>query len=490
MVDEIKNILQQTAPGGDDAVLKKLKRALRADGDFPVRAKLVTELKILAGKPTTSINTISDIILKEPALGSRVLHLVNSAFYQRNRPITTISHAVVHMGMMALCDLCAGLVLLQKFRPAAKKGGYFAENLKKSILVSLITSTLADEGKNPELAEHGYLAGSFYCLGPLLLAYYFPQVYEIASRRSLMRQQSIDQSIHEILGISPQELGTAILEALKIPDLYIDIFVDCYKPLSETKKLGANSSLSHIVQVASIIANAIIENKDTKQLVTCVEQLSEVSDYSPEKLQELLANIPKEFDKHCQMIDLSFLQLPDYFTSYIHSLNEQDQTIASSGILPIVRSSSPLDEIRAFVEGKEPFSNLIGQVLETIVYSYDFDRAILLTYDRRTHIFQGKMAIGQWFGYDTKSIKFGPDNKVAFNICRQALKTKTLFSSGRLLFENSLCSALIPITADSAGDALIYCDRFNKSMGEAQSLSTESIESLKTIMSLLQSPSN
>ena len=87
---------------GENPIVQKLKQALRSDGDFPVRARVITELRILSSKPNTSINTIADMILKEPALGTRVLHLVNSAFYQRNRPITTISQAVMHIGMRAL----------------------------------------------------------------------------------------------------------------------------------------------------------------------------------------------------------------------------------------------------------------------------------------------------------------------------------------------------------------------------------------------------
>ena len=97
--------------------VEKLRNALRRDGDFPASAKIVSELRMLTSDPRTTANQITEVILREPSLGTRVLHLVNSSFYRRAKPIMTVSQAVVQIGMKPLADLCAGLVLLQKFVP-------------------------------------------------------------------------------------------------------------------------------------------------------------------------------------------------------------------------------------------------------------------------------------------------------------------------------------------------------------------------------------
>src|SRR4051812_10945405 len=105
--------------GSPDELLKRLRTALKKDGDFPASARIVNELKALTTDPKTTANQLAEVILREPSLGARVLHLVNSSFYRRSKPIMTVSQAVIQVGMKPLAELCAGLVLLQKFGPVA-----------------------------------------------------------------------------------------------------------------------------------------------------------------------------------------------------------------------------------------------------------------------------------------------------------------------------------------------------------------------------------
>ena len=130
--------------------------------------------------------------------------------------------------MLNLCDLLAGLVLMQGFIPLARRGGVFADNLKRSLITALLASALVSENKDEDVAEQGYLAGSFYTLGYLLLAYYFPRLYEIAAARPTTLEKGIISSINEMVGIDPSLLHLEILEALRIPIMYQDVVMNSY----------------------------------------------------------------------------------------------------------------------------------------------------------------------------------------------------------------------------------------------------------------------
>lgn len=191
-----------------EELLNKLRRALQRDGDFPASAKVVNELKVLASQPKTTANQITEIILREPSLGTRVLHVVNSSFYRRSKPIMTVSQAVVQIGMRPLAELCAGLVLLQKFVPTARSGGPFATCLKKTIITALVTSELEtnETKKTSKNEEEGFLCGSFAELGVLLLAYYFPQIYESALKRAEAKKVTFAESLQQLTGITPLDV--------------------------------------------------------------------------------------------------------------------------------------------------------------------------------------------------------------------------------------------------------------------------------------------
>ena len=108
-----------------ETIFTKLNAALDQDGEFPVRAQVVNELRKLVGDPETPIEKIVDVILREPSLGARILHLVNSVVYSGSQPVVTVSQAVVRLGMRSLVDLCTGLVLLRRFSHSAQKGWNF-----------------------------------------------------------------------------------------------------------------------------------------------------------------------------------------------------------------------------------------------------------------------------------------------------------------------------------------------------------------------------
>ena len=128
-----------------DELIQRLRSALAKDGDFPASAKVVSELRQLTNDPKTTASQITEVILREPSLGTRVLHLVNSSFYRRAKAIMTVSQAVVQIGMRPLAEMCAGLVLLQKFVPTARQGGSFANCLRKTVLTSLLTSSISTQ---------------------------------------------------------------------------------------------------------------------------------------------------------------------------------------------------------------------------------------------------------------------------------------------------------------------------------------------------------
>lgn len=468
---------------GENPIVEKLKKALKSDGDFPVRARVVTELRVLSSKPNTSLSTIADMILKEPALGTRVLHLVNSAYYQRNRPITTISQAVIHIGMRALSDLCAGLVLLQRFRPIAKRGGIFTDNLRKSILVSLITSHLAAESNNPEVAERGYLGGAFYGLGALLLAFYFPHVYDAAGKRAVARGHDIPQSISEMLGIKQLRLSQAILEALEIPEYYHKVLIDSYAPIEETAHRPDGLCLGHAVAVAGQLADVVIDGGSKESVIDAANKIAQISNFSYEQIQDLLNELPDLFDQHCHMIDMAFLTLPDYM--YAHDEQTEAHEANIDDYSDNQNFSTYINEIREEINNHEPISAIITTAMETLVYCLSFDRALLLLVERDRSSLIGKMSLGLPFEVELKDIRRPlnkPSNRDPDLI---AFRQGTPHVFGLPLFENYWPFAAIPIGTQERCLGVIYADRISKLKGDDTPIDNKEQAALSVICDLL-----
>ena len=452
-----------------DQFIEKLKSALSKTGDFPASAKIVNELKSLTSNPNTTANQVTEAILKEPSLGIRVLHLVNSTFYRRAQPIMTVSQAVVQIGMKPLAELCAGLVLLQKFVPAARNGGAFASCLQKTLLSSLLSSSLSEENnktqKSGKNTESGYLAGTFAEIGPLLLAFYFPQIYENAVKRAETKKQELDKSIHELIGLTPNDLSKEVLKSLELPDFYIEIINASEdsnlenRPKAILPKEIEIQNLSKVVNAAKKISNVLVYSKDKSQLDSTLTSLNKKFEMDVKTVSKVLGELQNNFQTHCEQIDLNMPPLPEFVSTYSENNNqnnnekkpEQDQF------------TQFVNEIRQAVENREPTASIITTVMETLAWGLKFDRVFLLLAGAGRRKLTGRMLLGNVDNFDpTKFEKPLGKEADSHAVEAKAFSQGSPIFTGDPIFEDGWPIAAIPVGFGGRAIVVIYADRKSK----------------------------
>ena len=456
--------------------LDKLRRALGQDGDFPTSARIVAELRSLTSNPNTTANQIAELILREPSLGARVLHIVNSSFYRRSKPIMTISQAVMRIGMKPLAELCAGLVLLQKFGSISRRGHAFSRCLTQTILTGLVSGSLSKQvtpapppGQPPD--ESGYFAGTLTEMGPLLLAYYFPEIYENAAARSEQKRQSIAQSITELVGLSPIELSHEIITALNLPEFYKEVMATLVSKKGGSVAISPQSSscphsdaakinrAAAAVNVARDVSECISANKGKNSLDEILVRAGKDLNIDAAGISKSIGELSNSFREHCGAIDLTLPALPEFISSY---------TATSAGQLAAAAPSNPtedrfqqfVEEIRQAVESRESSSSVITTVMETLCFGLDFERVLLLLAAPGKRSLQGRMALGQINGFDPKKFDrplgksadpYAPDAK-AF------AESRPVFT-GDAVLDGGWPFVAIPIGFGTRAIGVIYADR-------------------------------
>lgn len=444
------------APSGIEKILDKLGKALSKDGDFPARAKVVTELIRLADDPNSTINQVSETIIKEPTLGTRVLHLVNSAFYASSEPIMTISHAVMRLGMTAISQLCSGLVLMQKFIPAAKQGEAFANNIKRSILTALLTARLmkSDTEKDADnYAEKGFLAGTFYNLGYLLLAYYFPQVFEAAVKRAKIKGHYVLQSTTELLGITRLQLNMSIFENLDVPEFYKEILLLCEKDLDEVIEEASEEDydLVRSLKIGSALAEIIVDLDDHAQMIKDVKTLAKKYARTFEELSGIIEETPAMFEAHCKLIQLPSLELHPFLSTF--SSFEENQA-------PVLEADGLFDRIVNQIKQANvdtSLNNILGDILETLCYEAGFDRAVY--FENINNKLHGKISIGSSSVTPSELVYPVSKSGAGSNPCIAALLHSSVTTEGDPVFEDGWPFIAIPVGYDSRALGVIYADK-------------------------------
>src|SRR5579862_8496817 len=91
---------------------------------LPSLPSIAIQVLELAQKAEVDIPEIARIISKDAAMSSKILKTVNSSFYGRSQSISTISHALVILGLQSVKTLVLGFSLVPSLAKTKDKGGF------------------------------------------------------------------------------------------------------------------------------------------------------------------------------------------------------------------------------------------------------------------------------------------------------------------------------------------------------------------------------
>lgn len=170
MTDVVPTAVQPT----DEArlTLDYLLRRMRFKSDFPALSASVSRIQALSDSEHDSLQALCDEILQDVALTNKLLKVVNTAHYRRagTDPISTVSRAVLLLGVAGVRNLALSLMLLEHMPDRDH-----ARQLKIEFLQTVMAGTLAAElSADRREAEEAFVGTLFRQLGWLLVSYYLP----------------------------------------------------------------------------------------------------------------------------------------------------------------------------------------------------------------------------------------------------------------------------------------------------------------------------
>lgn len=166
----------------------------------------------------SSANDIANVILKDVALTTKLLKLVNSSFYGQfsQKGIPTISEAMIILGTEEI-QLAAASLKLYEFMQEIATVKILKNKALKALQRSLVARQIAkDEGLND--AEAIQISAMLYDFGEYLVALFAPQVYvdiEICSEENNLKK---DLAAKKIIGVSYSALGRFVASKWHLPE--------------------------------------------------------------------------------------------------------------------------------------------------------------------------------------------------------------------------------------------------------------------------------
>jgi len=204
-----------TATAPDPQVL--VKQALSKVTSIATLPEVTAKIIKTVEDPKSTAAQLHQIISHDPALVTRILKVVNSAFYGLPGQIGSVERAIVLLGLNAIKNIAVAASLGQLFRGVTLCEGYTAKDLcTHCIGVGVTARELAKQLKVP-IADEAFLAGMIHDIGMLVALQTQPE--KLRQVCETVRQAGGDFCTVErdVMGVDHQQLGMGLAEMWRFP---------------------------------------------------------------------------------------------------------------------------------------------------------------------------------------------------------------------------------------------------------------------------------
>ena len=454
--------MQQESNTGVSEILAHLGQAIDVDGDFPTQAFGLQTIEKLTESPNYDPKRIAEIIIADPILAVRLLHGFNSRGVSSSREFETVSEAILHCGLDQILELFRGLVVVQSYTSIAQRKPIFLDTLRQSIIISLLTRIFIREWRC-NLEEQAILSGDIFGLGPLLLSYYYPQVFQAATGRASRRNMSVPESIQQTLGIPPFGLSIGIAHSLHVPELFRAVLSDAFSLISKAEHSELNNTgeyrmLSTALAAAGSAAQVFADYEVSSDIGESIQSIENQLDIDPALMNFALEQLPLDFSEYCRHHCMENLNLPWRLQSFL--IHGSATTNLPTSVSPNNKLSKYLDNISNPAEGVPSIANAITQVMDAIQYVLKYDRVLLMLPDPECKRIFGSLSLGLSWGITPTLIVYKVTNEpTSENPVLHAFQSGRTIKDATPLFEPSAECLALPVGQREFTVGVIYAER-------------------------------
>ncbi|HAM70207.1 MAG TPA: hypothetical protein DCM86_01005 [Verrucomicrobiales bacterium] len=168
--------------------------------------------------PTSSLETIGDLISKDLVMTAKLLQLINSAVFGLRRQIASPTEAVLCLGAETTKSV---LLLAHTFSyfDKVKSSSFSIESLWEHALAtgSLARSIAQVQNASMDLVEEAFTAGLLHDIGKLVIACNLPADYIKLIQRAQREKRALWLMEEEVFGLTHAEVGACVLGIWGLP---------------------------------------------------------------------------------------------------------------------------------------------------------------------------------------------------------------------------------------------------------------------------------
>ena len=246
---------------------------------------VMAEVLRVCDDPDASLAELGEIILKNNALSTRILKIVNSPFYGRTQQVSSVRNAVMTLGASKVKALALSLSLYDlstKIGSRIDLKDFWRHSLNVACVAEMIAQKTA-----PALAEEAFICGCIHDIGILVLDNFYPREYGKVLQ-SIAAGDEMIKIEQQMLEMDHASAGEMLGRVWNFPDRYC-VAIGRHHDIFQLDDNAPETKLAQIVNLADKLATFTFEANATQRhtFLTNREILANNLDLATADLKEI-----------------------------------------------------------------------------------------------------------------------------------------------------------------------------------------------------------
>jgi len=267
---------------------------------LPSLPTVALEVIDLVQQPDVNIKQIAHTIQHDPALSSKLLKTVNSSFYGQAQPISTISHALVVLGLNSVKTLALGFSLVANLKGCGTAGFDHVYFWKRSLYSATAARQICSE-INLTHQEEAFLGGLLQDLGMLALNQVLGDSYTDLVAESGGDHARLLELEHAHLELDHPTVGGALAQSWNLPGLLITPIRYHETPAQVD---GEQAKLVRCVALGNLAAGVFVSEAPGECVQAFHRNAKAWFNIADDRLEPLLREIHKHTNEMRRLFDL------------------------------------------------------------------------------------------------------------------------------------------------------------------------------------------
>ena len=270
--------------------------------ELPTLSNVASRLITITSQEETTINDIASLISKDMSLSTKLLRVVNSAFYSFPQQIGTIHQAASILGTNAVRSLVLSFSFLKPEQ--MKTNGFDYAAFWENSLFEAVTARMLMTAMDAEDSEEGFVASLLQNLGILVLSRAYPDKYAEVDKMLESADYKRSDIEKQIIGADHTYIGSEVVKRWGFPETLVAPIAFHHQPHKYSGDSKKVKLLCQVVHLSDMLSKARRSKSPEEHVTQFRRRAKQKLNIKDRLLEKLLDEVHTEVEETAKFFNI------------------------------------------------------------------------------------------------------------------------------------------------------------------------------------------